>query len=355
MKIALITDLHAGHKNNNKIFNDYFIKFYQEVFFPYLEQNKIKDIICLGDVFDNRKVINLDTLSSWRKNIFEPINEKYQTHIILGNHDCYHSNTTEVNSVSELLYAYQNIYIIDKPIELQFDKTKILCIPWINKSNEDDCLVALKQSKCKILMGHFDILGFQFQKNNFNTSVGFDPSNFKKFSKVLSGHYHHKSDDGKIFYLGSPYEMLSCDLGCERGFHILDTETTKLEFIQNPYKIYHKIIYDDKKYNNIEDMIPDNINIYKDCYVKILIKNKNNPVLYDSFINKIEAENPFHVDPIEVKIEESLNEEFELDEHKDIVDIFKDYIVSSNIENDYKDEVLNKILSLYKNSLEIEL
>ena len=31
-----------------------------------------------------------------------------------------------------------------------------------------------------------------------------------------------------------------------RGFHILfDTETRELEFIQNPYEMFHKIYYDD--------------------------------------------------------------------------------------------------------------
>ena len=34
-----------------------------------------------------------------------------------------------------------------------------------------------------------------------------DPSIYKDFKQVFSGHYHHKSSRGNITYLGNPYQM----------------------------------------------------------------------------------------------------------------------------------------------------
>ena len=54
MKIALITDTHWGARNDSVIFADYFSKFYDNVFFPYIDDHNIKTCIHLGDVVDRR-------------------------------------------------------------------------------------------------------------------------------------------------------------------------------------------------------------------------------------------------------------------------------------------------------------
>ena len=61
MKIALITDTHWGARNDNVIFSNYFRKFYDNIFFPLLEERNIKTLIHLGDVVDRRKYINFKT------------------------------------------------------------------------------------------------------------------------------------------------------------------------------------------------------------------------------------------------------------------------------------------------------
>ena len=62
MKIALLNDTHFGVRNDSMIFDDFLHKFYEEVFFPYLEKHNIKTLIHLGDVVDRRKYINLELL-----------------------------------------------------------------------------------------------------------------------------------------------------------------------------------------------------------------------------------------------------------------------------------------------------
>ena len=58
MKIALLNDTHFGARNDSNIFDEYFYKFYDNVFFPYLKENNIKTLIHLGDIVDRRKYIN---------------------------------------------------------------------------------------------------------------------------------------------------------------------------------------------------------------------------------------------------------------------------------------------------------
>ena len=44
MKIAIITDQHFGCRKNSKLFHDYFLKFYNDIFFPTLEKEGINTI-----------------------------------------------------------------------------------------------------------------------------------------------------------------------------------------------------------------------------------------------------------------------------------------------------------------------
>ena len=111
MKIALITDQHFGSRGDNISINKYMVKFHEEVFFPYLEENNIDTIIHLGDIVDRRKFINFHTLNTLRTKFLNVLEQKSITmHILVGNHDTFYKNTNEINSQNELLNQYGNIY-----------------------------------------------------------------------------------------------------------------------------------------------------------------------------------------------------------------------------------------------------
>ena len=62
MKVAIITDMHLGVRGDSKVFLDHQEKFFNEVFFPHLDEHNIKTVLDLGDTFDRRKYINYVTL-----------------------------------------------------------------------------------------------------------------------------------------------------------------------------------------------------------------------------------------------------------------------------------------------------
>ena len=242
-KIALVTDTHFGARSDSIPFDNFFRRFYEEIFFPEIDKRGIRTIVHLGDCFDRLKYINFNTLSSCRNYFFDEIKKRdIELHMIVGNHDTFFKNTNDVNSPRLLLKDYE-FNVIDTPSELVFDDgSKIFMMPWICTDNYNQSMEAIKTTDAQVLFGHFEIAGFQMYKGHENDE-GFDPKIFEKFDTVCSGHFHHRSSNGNINYLGNPYELTWADFEDPRGFHIFDTSERSLDFIHNPFTIFSKIYY----------------------------------------------------------------------------------------------------------------
>ena len=353
MKIALLCDSHFGVRSDSKTFLEHQAKFFGEQFFPYLEQNGIDKIIHLGDIFDRRKYINFYTLKRSKEFFFDEIKKRnIEMHAILGNHDTFFTTTNEVNSVALLLTEYDNIHIYeDTVVELDFGATKFAMCPWLTKENTEKNLQALKNSKAHILCGHLDLKGFEMMKG-IVSDHGLDYKSFDHFESVYSGHYHHQSQYGNVKYLGAQYEMNWSDYGCKKGFHVIDTETRELTFIENCDKIYHKLDYDDVDLS-IDDIANLDTSILKDCYVKVLVKNRTNPYLYDLFLNKLNECGAAEVKSIEdsLHLSDSGVEEM-LEEAKDTKDILHAYIDSVETSID-KTKIKKVVDQLYLEAINI--
>ena len=136
MKIAIITDQHFGARNDSTQFLDFYQKFYEETFFPKLEEEGIDTLLILGDTFDRRKYVNFYSLKRTKDMFFDPLQRMgIKVFMLAGNHDTYYKNTNDVNSVDLLLREYNNITVIDDPTEIQIDKTKLCMMPWICPEN----------------------------------------------------------------------------------------------------------------------------------------------------------------------------------------------------------------------------
>ncbi len=293
MKIALLNDTHFGARNDSPAFLDYFMRFYNEIFFPYVKDNDIKTLIHLGDVVDRRKFINFKTAHTFRQDFMHRLyKEGIDTHIILGNHDTYYKNTNKVNAINELCTTYDGIkepWIYDKAVTKNFGGTDICLIPWICDDNYEHSMNMLRTSTAEIVMGHLEIKGVEMQNGVINEH-GNEKSDFKRFERVISGHFHKHSDDGQIFYCGAQYEMTWSDYKDPKAFHIFDTETREIKRIPNTRTIHKKIIYDDKKhdYNNF-DLTP-----YNNHFVKLVVLQKTDDEMFDKFLYRCYNEATIH-------------------------------------------------------------
>ena len=342
MKIAIITDQHFGARNDSTHFLDFYQKFYDEIFFPKLEEEVIKHVLILGDTFDRRKFINFNTLSRAKKMFFDAAYAQgIMITMIAGNHDTYYKNTNDVNSPELTLAEYENVVIISRPETVNVHGVPVCFLPWICADNYADSMKEIKDTKADICMGHLEISGFSMYRG-VESHDGLSKDLFSKFDMVFSGHYHHRSDDGHVFYLGNPYELTWQDYNDPRGFHLFNLNSRNLEFIQNPYSLFERFEYDDTTYD------PDGIDtsFVTDKYVKIIVVNKTNLYKFDKFINRVYQKNP-----LEVKIVEDFSEftEGEVDESINLEDtssVLSNYIDSLETEVD-KEKIKTFMKSLY--------
>ena len=346
MKVAIITDQHFGARKSSKLFHDYFKKFYDNVFFPYLKENKITTIVNMGDTFDNRRNIDISSLEWAKVNYFDPLREMGVTiHTVIGNHDIYYKNTNDVSSVSLLLKEYDNVIIYPETQEIKLGRLKILLVPWINQENEKISIDAIQKSKAKIAMGHLELNGFQATRGHMMED-GMDIKYFDKFEKVYSGHYHTRSTDGKIYYLGNPYEMFWNDVKDDRGFHIFDTETLEHTPVNNPYRLFYNVYYDDTNHKLF------NATEYKDKIVKVIVKKKTDQKQFEKFIDKLSA-----IGVQELKIVENFNiqgnDDFEVEETENTISILNRYIDESEIDCD-KSIIKGILRKIYSQACEVE-
>jgi DNA repair exonuclease SbcCD nuclease subunit len=350
LKVAIITDQHFGARNDSVSFLDFYQKFYDNTFFPTLESNGIDTVLILGDTFDRRKYVNFYALDRAKKMFFDKLASMNITvHMLAGNHDTYFKNTNEVNSPDLLLKEYSNIHVIDDPQTIYVGGTAICMMPWICPENYQESLDQLKQTQADLCMGHFEIAGFAMYRG-MESHEGLDKKVFDKFDMVFSGHYHHRSDDGHIYYLGNPYELTWQDYNDPRGFHLFDLDTRELEFIRNPYTMFARVEYDDKEKEPVE---LDTLDL-AEKYVKLVVVNKTDYYKFDRFIQKL-----YNKGSHEIKIVENMSEfeDGEIGEEinlEDTVSVLSHYIDSVETDVD-KEQVKTFMKSLYTEAVNIEV
>lgn len=353
MKIAFINDTHFGVRGDSQIFLDHQETFFRDIFFPYLDEHGIKHVMDLGDTFDRRKYINYVTLKRVKEFFFNQLQSRgIEYHAVVGNHSVYFTNTNEVNSMSLLLQEYDNFHIYEhEPKELTFGSTRFMMVPWITKDNREVCADAITNTSAQILLGHFEIEGFEMMKGTV-CDHGMNKDFFSKFEAVYSGHFHHPSEYGNIKYLGAQYEMTWSDYAGRRGFHVFDTETRDIHFVENPNRVFHKIEYDDSDMT-IDEIANLDVSVLKNAYVKVIVKNRTNSYLYDMFLNRIADSGAADVKSVDdsLNLESSGVDEI-LDETQDTKDILHSYIDS--IETSVEKKKIKKVIDdLYAEAMSI--
>jgi len=350
LKVAIITDQHFGARNDSIAFLDFFEKFYDNTFFPALDANAIDTVLVLGDTFDRRKYVNFYALDRAKKMFFDKLEERgIRVHMLAGNHDTYYKNTNEVNSPDLLLVEYGNIDVISKPETIVIDGTSICMMPWICPENYQESLDHITNTKAEICMGHFEIAGFAMHRG-MESHDGLAKETFQKFDLVFSGHYHHRSSDKHIHYLGNPYELTWQDYNDPRGFHLFDLDTRELEFICNPYRMFERIEYNDKDQEPID---LDSLEL-EQKYVKLVVVNKADFYKFDKFIQKL-----YNKGCHEIKIIEDMSEfqDGEIGEEinlEDTLSVLSHYVDSIETDVD-KEQIKTYMRTLYTEAVNIEV
>jgi len=242
MNIWLLGDLHFGVHVNSLQWLDIQKKFFYEYFIPHIKAN-MKDgdvLIQAGDIFENRHFLNINIFNQVR-DIFKDVADVIPIEIILGNHDVYYIDKNDVNSVATFEDWSPNIKVYTEPQLKTYNGSKFLMLPWIT-----DIKVLTKTLKDNVdnadyVVAHMDIQGMTYD-NSRKITAGVPMSVLKSYKAIYSGHIHWAQSSGNLTYLGTPYHLNRGDIGNDKGFYQLPTDSMELEFIPNTISPEYKRI-----------------------------------------------------------------------------------------------------------------
>ena len=339
MKVALIADCHFGIKKSDIPFMESQLRFYKEQFVPELKHANIKDIFILGDVFDTRQTINVQTINVVI-DLFKNILKDFNISIIVGNHDMYMTTTTDINSL-KILDILPNVTVYEKQTVLTIDSKTILLQPWIT-----DYSTYILTEHYDYAFMHADIIGFDQGGGRLSESGLMAKELLRKVDAVYTGHYHNgihrQFEKGKsVTYLGAPYQLTRIDRGGTRGYHILDIATGERTMVENKVSMkFTRHIYPDVNLDVIAGNVVD-LDIpaeYNDQTKKISV-----------LVTKLERLKPAYPVNINYLPSEDDTEEIIDTENLNIITLFKNYISQVELEPVYKDKLYDSFIELYNN------
>jgi DNA repair exonuclease SbcCD nuclease subunit len=335
-KIALISDLHMGISRNSSIFEESQLKFLYEEFLVYIEKNNIDTILVLGDVFDNRNNISVKIYDSVYK-FFDRMSN-FKIYILLGNHDVFYNTSTDINSL-KMLSKFKNIHLIEQIEKIKIYDRDFLFVPW--QIDNDAFVEKIKNYTAEICCGHFDILHFWYNKFKECEAGLMKEIFYDRFKVVYSGHFHSRSNQNNIYYIGCPFQLTRADSGEEKGFVVLDTETLIHEYINNTKSFKFISI----KYPEIvkEELIKGNI-----CDIQLTYNENYDDLKVNEYIEKIEKFKPIEIQKkiINNFLTPEIEKEIEENKVKTIEELIVEYVKTvPNIDNS---KIENELMNLFK-------
>lgn len=353
--IVFISDIHFGVNSSSEEWQENISDYFHSWFFPFIKKSvdEYPDLclICLGDVFHDRKSIDID-VNNLCIDIFEELAKMLPCYIINGNHDL-SKKTNLGNSSLRSLSNINNLYVIKEPMLMHFTEgrkivSKIVAIPYLGDCNDENKVLVDFSKLADYALMHTDISNMKF--DNGMTIVGAVDS--EKFSgKIISGHIHKRQETEKVIYVGSPYQLTRGDIGNQKGIYILDLETGNMQFTPNEYSpVFQKI--DITKFLNYS--VAERNEVMKNSYTDI--------VVMDTDIDKYKMSDIYAVLNVcgakraQIHVVKTKTE-ISADKVEDIRELSIEELIESAIDQlpEIDDEYKNKLKSLsssyYKNAM----
>jgi DNA repair exonuclease SbcCD nuclease subunit len=355
-KINLVGDLHLGIKNNSVEWLEIQKQFLLKFLFKKVDEDfdQDRDILILeGDIFHSRESINV-RIQNEAFSIFKQLAQKFKrgVYIIVGNHDVYYKDKTEVNSLKALSHLADNIHVFEKPETLTLNgEHSFLMLPWIEDVSRLSSVVNDYRNLCQYIVCHADIKGLRFNKWT-HVEHGLEVEALSTYKRVYGGHIHHRQTVKNVLYTGTPYQMDRGDIGNAKGFYQLDVSTRNLTetFIENTespvfvkfdimavLEMTHAEIIE-KFHNNFVDIMI-NVNFANRFPVTRFLEE-----ISEAAHRKIE----FFTYVDQTQAEAEMNAEFNPEEGFNITDIFKMYVKSKDYSQQFRNDLAKKFVEIHQ-------
>jgi len=214
----------------------------------------IKDIFCLGDVFDSRIAQRQSVLKAFERIL--GIIEEYGLvfHLIPGNHD--KTVYPSMDSFLDAFKTYPCLRLYRKHSIVKLGKFNFHLIPFFEEKVWLEIFHGIeKGGKNDILLSHMAVEG---SRNNDGSLVssGLTPKMFENWLMVLLGHYHDEQQIGKnIFHIPS-IKQNNYGEDENKGFTVLNSDGS-YEVFKSNYKAFKrlKINIDETPQKELEKLV----------------------------------------------------------------------------------------------------
>jgi len=290
-KWAVFTDLHLGVHQNSSVWHKIALD-WVDWFVADLKEKNINQIIFTGDFFHSRSEISVNTIHVAAE--FLSKLKGFDIKMVVGNHDSYYKQKAEVHSLS-ILSGYSNIEIFDKVSVIDINGKKATFCPWgFDYGDVKDC---------DIIFGHFEIESFKMNAHKL-CEEGYKPKDLlKKAPLIFSGHFHlneeREYEEGKIIYVGSPFQLDFGERDCNKGYYIIDFKDLSYNYFTNNKTPIHKKLLVSEIING-EELKEEYKELIKNNFVKIVIDTNIEQKILDNIIHLCNSYSPLSltVDPL---------------------------------------------------------
>lgn len=338
-EICVISDIHIGIHQSSSIWHKItldFAKWLKEI----LEKRGTRDIVIAGDIFHDRNEVSVLTMHVATE--FFKILKDFNITILVGNHDAYYRERSDINSI-DIFNEWGNINIINNVSTTKaYDKT-ITFVPWaadLRKIPDSD-----------LIFGHFEITSFKMNKSKI-CSHGLNSIDLlKKARLIISGHFHYRDErnysNGTILYTGCPFQLDWGDSNTIKGIHFLDLKTMKYDFLPNEMSPKHIKFRLSEVLNNETGMLESLKKLTPGNFINFLIDKEIGSDKVDALINKLSS-----LQPLQIRPEFYVDNQFNLDDLNyeftgvDIPSAIEEFVNLLDCNN--KQQVLNYTLDLFK-------
>lgn len=224
-KSACFSDIHFGRKNNSEQHNNDCLSFV-DWFCEQVTKDKSIDHVCfLGDWFEQRNAINVDTLNK----AFLAMNKLNDLGLpiffIVGNHDLYlrHMRTTHSVIFSR---KFENFVVIDEPTIIK----NVAFLPYLFPTEYVNLHSDINAAT--VIYGHLEFKGFVLTGDTNVLEHGPDHTEFNKPKKIFTGHFHKRQVKDNVHYIGNTFPMDFSDANdYERGMMIYEYSSDTVNYL----------------------------------------------------------------------------------------------------------------------------
>lgn len=191
----------------------------------------------LGDIFDNRKAIDI-AVSNLAIDILEEIRQICELVLMTGNHDLSKKTNNGYNSL-RMFSLREDVAIINTPTEIIFGHKTTdeiyksgIAIPYMGDINEELKILTQYNKQMDYAFMHTEISAMQMD-NGMSIVSGVNPDAFS--GHIWAGHIHKRQESKKVTYVGNPFQMSRGDVNNDKGFYCINLKTGESTFYLNDY------------------------------------------------------------------------------------------------------------------------